>query len=206
MKRDIAKQLLDEEIIAENHYDMVSKVFSGVTIPQTKFIEGVDYMVDSVYSFSGKLGNPKYNCELEIENEENKLRIKYELFGLRFEISQDNDNNIGLHVRREKFAGPYGGRTLRYYMIDKEDADDHIKVRCYDKDSCSLMREISTKKFLELEDFEEAEIFPDEEFTVKDTDEIDFASSLISPFTKGIGNFEETISDLNQIVLKKNKI
>lgn len=205
MKSDIAQQLLDEEIIAKNHYEMVSKVFSGVTIPQTKFIEGVDYMVDSVYSFSGKLGNPKYNCELEIENEEDKLTFIYELFGLRFEISQDNDNNIGLHVRREVFAGPYGGRTLRYYMIDKENTDDYVKVRYYDGNSCSLMREISTDKFLDLKDFEDVEIFPDEEFTVKDIDVIDFASSLISPFTKGIGSFEDTILDLKQLVLKKKK-
>ena len=205
MKYDIAMQLYANDIIEKEYYKMVNKVFSGMKIPQSSLLSGIDYKEDTTYSFSGMLGQTKHIGELEITSAKDYVEMKYEIFGLMFEISQSKDNDMGLHIRRELYAGPFGGKTLSYYMVDKEVEGDETVIRYYDGDACSLVRETIDTDHYEVEDFQRVGLLPDEEVVLKDVDITQLASSLLEPFITGKGNFEERITEIMHPAKQKVK-
>lgn len=205
MKYDIAMQLYANDIIDKEYYAMVNKVFSGVRIPQSALAPGIDYKNDTTYNFSGVLGKSSYLSELEITNKKDYLDMKYDVFGLKFEISQNKDKKNALHIRREVFAGPFGGKTLAYYMVDKDMDSNQTILRYYDGEACSLVKETADEDFYEVKDFQKLGLLPDEEVVLEDADVIELASNLIAPFTIGEGNFEEKITEIMEKAKQKVK-
>ena len=104
---------------------------------------------------------------------------------------------IGLYVIRESSTDQSSRKGKDYYLIDKKEKDDFITIRYYDKDAYNFVRELDCNlEFLELDDYEKAGIIPDEEVVVQNTGVIDFAHNLITPFTTGIGSFDDTMESI----------
>ncbi|MBR2679025.1 MAG: hypothetical protein IKE63_06370 [Bacilli bacterium] len=194
MKYDIAMHLLANGMIEKEQYELVSKILSGVRITQDDLEEELEYKKSSTYSFSGKLPNIDDTYELEISKDSADFFFNYRVSGLYFEVTQNPKNQMGLYVIRESSTDPSSRKNKDYYLINKKEKDDFITVRYYDKDAYNFVRDLDYNlEFLELDDYEKAGIIPDEEVIINDVDMLDFAHSLIAPFTTGIGSFDETV-------------
>lgn len=197
MKYDVAMHLLTNEMIKKENYELVSKILSGIRIPHDELEAELECSKNSTYDFSGVLGKSNCNGDLEIRNGKDKLGLLYETRGLRFEMFQDRQNKTSLHVRKEDYANYYRGDISGYYMVDKNEDEDYIIVRYYDKEACDFIRRLDVNiDFLEVENFEQAGLLPDEEVVLENVDVIDLAQRLIAPYTTGKGNFEEEINKI----------
>lgn len=196
MKYDIAMHLYANGIIQKEQYELVSKVLSGVRLSQNELESELEYNKNSSYEFSGYLGSDS-DCDLTIKNGKERLRILYEVSGIKFEVTQNKQNNVGLHVKREDCTGYFKDSVKGYYMVDKNENEDEIVIRYYDKEAYDFVRNLDNNiDYLEVDNFEQAGIIPDEEVTLKDVDTISFAKELIAPFTIGKGNFEDYVNSL----------
>ena len=177
-------------MIEKEQYELVSKILSGVRIAQDDLEEELEYKKGDTYSFSGKLPNIDDTFDLEISKNTDDFFFNYRVSGFYFEVTQNKKNQVGLYVIRESSTDQSSRKGKDYYLIDKKEKDDFITIRYYDKDAYNFVRELDCNlEFLELDDYEKAGIIPDEEVVVQNTDVIDFAHNLITPFTTGIGNF-----------------
>ncbi|MBQ3297426.1 MAG: hypothetical protein IJG97_01330 [Bacilli bacterium] len=197
MKYDIAMHLFANGMIEKEQYELVSKILSGVRISQDDLEEELEYKKGDTYSFSGKLPNIDDTYELEISKDSDDFFFNYRVSGLYFEVTQNPKKQIGLYVIRESSTDQSSRKGKDYYLIDKKEKDDFITIRYYDKDAYNFVRELDCNlEFLELDDYEKAGIIPDEEVVVQNTDVIDFAHNLITPFTTGIGSFDDTMESI----------
>ena len=197
MKYDIAMHLFANGMIEKEQYELVSKILSGVRIAQDDLEEELEYKKGDTYSFSGKLPNIDDTYELEISKDSDDFFFNYRVSGLYFEVTQNPKKQIGLYVIRESSTDQSSRKGKDYYLIDKKEKEDFITIRYYDKDAYNFVRELDCNlEFLELDDYEKAGIIPDEEVVVQNTDVIDFAHNLITPFTTGIGSFDDTMESI----------
>lgn len=197
MKYDIAMHLFANGMIEKEQYELVSKILSGVRISQDDLEEELEYKKGDTYNFSGKLPNIDDTYELEISKDSDDFFFNYRVSGLYFEVTQNPKKQIGLYVIRESSTDQSSRKGKDYYLIDKKEKDDFITIRYYDKDAYNFVRELDCNlEFLELDDYEKAGIIPDEEVVVQNTDVIDFAHNLITPFTTGIGSFDDTMESI----------
>ncbi len=195
MKYDVAMHLLANGIIKEEQYELVSKILSGVRISQDDLEAAIDHNHDSSYGFYGVIGKSNYTNELEITHLKDKFVLDYEVGGMKFEISKDKQGQVELHVRRANYTGRLRDNVTGYYIIDKFDDEDNITIRYYDGEAYSLAKRLdNSSEYLEVENFEKVGLLPDEEVVV-DTDVLDFASSIMAPYTKGVGTFEEVVDE-----------
>ena len=197
MKYDIAMHLFANGMIEKEQYELVSKILSGVRIAQDDLEEELEYKKGDTYSFSGKIPNIDDTFDLEISKNTDDFFFNYRVSGLYFEVTQNPKKQIGLYVIRESSTDQSSRKGKDYYLIDKKEKDDFITIRYYDKDAYNFVRELDCNlEFLELDDYEKAGIIPDEEVVVQNTDVIDFAHNLITPFTTGIGSFDDTMESI----------
>ena len=197
MKYDIAMHLFANGMIEKEQYELVSKILSGVRISQDDLEEELEYKKGDTYSFSGKLPNIDDTFDLEISKNTDDFFFNYRVSGFYFEVTQNKKNQVGLYVIRESSTDQSSRKGKDYYLIDKKEKDDFITIRYYDKDAYNFVRELDCNlEFLELDDYEKAGIIPDEEVVVQNTDVIDFAHNLITPFTTGIGSFDDTMESI----------
>ena len=197
MKYDIAMHLFANGMIEKEQYELVSKILSGVRIAQDDLEEELEYKKGDTYSFSGKLPNIDDTFDLEISKNTDDFFFNYRVSGFYFEVTQNKKNQVGLYVIRESSTDQSSRKGKDYYLIDKKEKDDFITIRYYDKDAYNFVRELDCNlEFLELDDYEKAGIIPDEEVVVQNTDVIDFAHNLITPFTTGIGSFDDTMESI----------
>lgn len=197
MKYDIAMHLFANGMIEKEQYELVSKILSGVRIAQDDLEEELEYKKGDTYSFSGKLPNIDDTFDLEISKNTDDFFFNYRVSGFYFEVTQNKKNQVGLYVIRESSTDQSSRKGKDYYLIDKKEKDDFITIRYYDKDAYNFVRELDYNlEFLELDDYEKAGIIPDEEVIVQNTDVIDFAHNLITPFTTGIGSFDDTMESI----------
>ncbi len=197
MKYDIAMHLFANGMIEKEQYELVSKILSGVRIAQDDLEEELEYKKGDTYSFSGKLPNIDDTFDLEISKNTDDFFFNYRVSGFYFEVTQNKKNQVGLYVIRESSTDQSSRKGKDYYLIDKKEKDDFITIRYYDKDAYNFVRELDYNlEFLELDDYEKAGIIPDEEVVVQNTDVIDFAHNLITPFTTGIGSFDDTMESI----------
>ncbi len=197
MKYDIAMHLFANGMIEKEQYELVSKILSGVRIAQDDLEEELEYKKGDTYSFSGKIPNIDDTFDLEISKNTDDFFFNYRVSGFYFEVTQNKKNQVGLYVIRESSTDQSSRKGKDYYLIDKKEKDDFITIRYYDKDAYNFVRELDYNlEFLELDDYEKAGIIPDEEVIVQNTDVIDFAHNLITPFTTGIGSFDDTMESI----------
>ena len=197
MKYDIAMHLFANGMIEKEQYELVSKILSGVRISQDDLEEELEYKKGDTYNFSGKLPNIDDTFDLEISKNTDDFFFNYRVSGFYFEVTQNKKNQVGLYVIRESSTDQSSRKGKDYYLIDKKEKDDFITIRYYDKDAYNFVRELDCNlEFLELDDYEKAGIIPDEEVVVQNTDVIDFAHNLITPFTTGIGSFDDTMESI----------
>ena len=197
MKYDIAMHLFANGMIEKEQYELVSKILSGVRISQDDLEEELEYKKGDTYNFSGKLPNIDDTFDLEISKNTDDFFFNYRVSGFYFEVTQNKKNQVGLYVIRESSTDQSSRKGKDYYLIDKKEKDDFITIRYYDKDAYNFVRELDYNlEFLELDDYEKAGIIPDEEVIVQNTDVIDFAHNLITPFTTGIGSFDDTMESI----------
>lgn len=197
MKYDIAMHLFANGMIEKEQYELVSKILSGVRIAQDDLEEELEYKKGDTYSFSGKLPNIDDTFDLEISKNTDDFFFNYRVSGFYFEVTQNKKNQVGLYVIRESSTDQSSRKGKDYYLIDKKEKDDFITIRYYDKDAYNFVRELDYNlEFLELDDYEKAGIIPDEEVIAQNTDVIDFAHNLITPFTTGIGSFDDTMENI----------
>ena len=197
MKYDIAMHLFANGMIEKEQYELVSKILSGVRISQDDLEEELEYKKGDTYNFSGKLPNIDDTFDLEISKNTDDFFFNYRVSGFYFEVTQNKKNQVGLYVIRESSTDQSSRKGKDYYLIDKKEKDDFITIRYYDKDAYNFVRELDYNlEFLELDDYEKAGIIPDEEVVVQNTDVIDFAHNLITPFTTGIGSFDDTMESI----------
>ena len=196
MKYDVAMHLLANGIIKEEQYELVSKLLNGVRLSHED-VERAEEQRDPSYGFYGQLGKSNYTSDLELTREKERFILDYETAGMKMTVIQNKNGEVELHVRKANYTKRLRDQVDGYYVIDKEKDAEEIVVRFYDKEAYDLAKRLDfSSEYLETEHFERVGLLPDEEVIVKNVDVVDFASSLIRPYTSGIGSFEETIDSI----------
>ncbi len=204
MKYDIAMQLLANGVIKKEHYNFVSKMLKGVRLSKEELEKGIDEGGEGEYYFNGMVSRSPENsiCYIKLLEGEQGLTIKYDVFNLRLEASENTLGQIkfqlGETITEDQSKG---GRILGYYIVDKKADEDLAKVEYYDETAYIMAFDYSNKNNhdpMTSEAFKLAGLLPDREGTIESDDFTELVSKLIIPTNIGSGSFEEELEKVTK--------